>query len=223
MKIYLSGKITGDADYRKKFGKAAEKLQNFGHSVFNPAVLPDGFEYEDYMKIDMTALSTCDAIFLMNDWKTSPGAVREKKEADKLGLKVLTEENFLVRETLLRLCKDTEKLQNYADDENDPDSGIYYQTMDRTIDAVRCGIRTFDENLGEEKSFTAFYEVMPEDLKGFFSKEFVREGDYQIEYDLEEECESHSERVYFRKMIETAKRLNALLEGYEAERVMESA
>lgn len=95
MKIYLSGKITGDKDYKAKFNKMAELLTNLGYAVFNPAILPDGFDYEDYMKIDLIALSTCDAVFLMNDWVASPGAIREKAEADRLGIKILREADIL--------------------------------------------------------------------------------------------------------------------------------
>ncbi len=60
MKVYLSGMITGDSNYRQKFKAMAEELLSYGYVVFNPAVLPDGFDYEDYMdnqepsKIDFT-------------------------------------------------------------------------------------------------------------------------------------------------------------------------
>lgn len=70
MKVYLSGKITGDVDYRQKFGR---ELRAYGYVVFNPAVLPDGFEYEDYMSLDLLILSRCDAIYLLRDWENSPG------------------------------------------------------------------------------------------------------------------------------------------------------
>lgn len=45
MKVYLSGKITGDSNYRQKFNTMTEELLSYGYVVFNPAVLPDGFEY----------------------------------------------------------------------------------------------------------------------------------------------------------------------------------
>ena len=93
MKIYLSGKITGDVNYRQKFGSMEKELLSYGYVVFNPAVLPDGFEYEDYMDLDLLILSRCDAIFLMRDWKNSPGANREYEEAKHLGLRILTEED----------------------------------------------------------------------------------------------------------------------------------
>ena len=70
MKVYLSGMITGDSNYRQKFNAMAEELLSYGYVVFNPAVLPDGFDYEDYMDFDLLILSRCDAIFLMRDWKT---------------------------------------------------------------------------------------------------------------------------------------------------------
>ena len=93
MKVYLSGKITGDENYRQKFGLMEKELLSYGYVVFNPAILPDGFEYEDYMDLDLLILSRCDAIFLMRDWKNSPGAKREYEKAKRLGLRILTEED----------------------------------------------------------------------------------------------------------------------------------
>lgn len=74
MKVYLSGKITGDFNYRQKFNTMTEELLSYGYVVFNPAVLPYGFEYSDYMALDLLILSRCDAIFFLRDWKNSPGA-----------------------------------------------------------------------------------------------------------------------------------------------------
>lgn len=41
MKVYISGKITGDADYKKKFANAEEMARAVGFEVFNPARVPD--------------------------------------------------------------------------------------------------------------------------------------------------------------------------------------
>lgn len=73
LKVYLSGKITGDVDYRKQFEAVQNELRAYGYVVFNPAVLPDGFEYEDYMSLDLLILSRCDAIYLLRDWENSTG------------------------------------------------------------------------------------------------------------------------------------------------------
>jgi hypothetical protein len=43
------------------------------------------------MTLDFQALSFCDGIYLMKDWKDSPGAIREYEEAKRLGLKILLE------------------------------------------------------------------------------------------------------------------------------------
>lgn len=91
MKVYLSGKITGDPDYKTKFAAMEKKLTEQGYQVFNPAVFPNIFEYEDFMILDFMALSFCEAIYLLKDWKDSKGAVREYKEALRLGLKVFAE------------------------------------------------------------------------------------------------------------------------------------
>lgn len=58
------------------------------------AILPEGFDYEDYMKIDLAALSTCDAILLMDNWIHSPGAIREKNTAEKMGIEIINEEDI---------------------------------------------------------------------------------------------------------------------------------
>ena len=112
MKVYLSGKITGDAGYRQKFEAVQNELTSYGYVVFNPAVLPDGFEYEDYMSLDLLILSRCDAIYLLRDWKNSPGAKRELEEAKRLGLQILDEDSIKIRRTLNQICEDTSSLLN---------------------------------------------------------------------------------------------------------------
>lgn len=91
MKVYLSGKITGDPDYKAKFAVIEKKLTEQGYQVFNPAVFPNIFEYEDFMTLDFLALSFCEAIYLLKDWEDSRGAKREYDEALRLGLKVFKE------------------------------------------------------------------------------------------------------------------------------------
>lgn len=89
MKVYLSGKITGDENYKNKFAVIEEELKKDGYEVFNPAIMPNMFSWEDFMKLDLLALSFCDAICLLPDWAESTGAMREYEEAKKLGLKIM--------------------------------------------------------------------------------------------------------------------------------------
>lgn len=77
MKIYLSGPIRGHADYRVAFNRTEKELRRRGHTVMNPAVLSEGFSYEEYMKICRVMLEVCDAIFMMPGWKNSEGACQE--------------------------------------------------------------------------------------------------------------------------------------------------
>lgn len=74
MKIYIAGKITGLENFKEKFEKAHKDLIADGHIAMNPTVLPLGFEAEDYMHICYSMIDICDAIYLLDNWKTSKGA-----------------------------------------------------------------------------------------------------------------------------------------------------
>lgn len=89
--FYLSGKITGDPDYREKFRKAAERLQARHPDawIINPAEnLPDGCPYWAYMRICLAQVEACDAIFMLDDWLHSQGAAMEVEAAKKMGKQV---------------------------------------------------------------------------------------------------------------------------------------
>lgn len=94
--IYISGKITGDDNYKKKFEAAHRTLRRFfdgGVLVVNPAQLDLGPEatWKDYMKECIRMLCQCDTIYMLPDWKKSKGARFERKVAKKLGIKVMYE------------------------------------------------------------------------------------------------------------------------------------
>lgn len=81
MKIYVAGKITGLDNFREIFEKAVKKLKKNGHNVMNPAALPGGFEYEEYMKICFAMIDACEAVYFLDNWQDGPGAIREHKYA----------------------------------------------------------------------------------------------------------------------------------------------
>lgn len=85
MKTYIAGRISTDPNYKAKFKKAEEVLQAHGCIVMNPAVLPAGFKWEEYMSITMAMLEVCDAIVLLPGWRKSRGAKREYYRARTQG------------------------------------------------------------------------------------------------------------------------------------------
>ena len=89
MNVQIIGRITGDPEYREKFAQVAAALRTQGHRVWNPAELPEGWEYEDYMTRCLAELERQEAICRIEGWRESPGAARENAKAARLGLAVL--------------------------------------------------------------------------------------------------------------------------------------
>lgn len=96
-KAYISGKMTGlePGEYYKKFDEAEKAFKAMGYRVVNPcdisdvilAIKPDA-EYEDFMSVDLKLLETCTDIVMLENWKESSGAQKEKEYAEQLGIKV---------------------------------------------------------------------------------------------------------------------------------------
>ena len=96
--VYLSGKMTGieESEYKEKFRKAEMFYRSCEYEVVNPCNLseivlqrkPDA-SYEDFMREDFKAISGCTHIALLEGWENSPGAKREKAEAERLGLEIM--------------------------------------------------------------------------------------------------------------------------------------
>ena len=114
MKVYISGKI-GEAgvtdEVRLKFGAAEQILRNRGFKTFNPA----GELFQDHVKMKLTLLgkskngiidydyilllcftelSFCDAIYLLDDYATSPGAQAELAFAQATGKIIYRSDDF---------------------------------------------------------------------------------------------------------------------------------
>ena len=96
--VYLSGKMSGlaESEYRETFKKAEEHYLSCGFNVINPCYISDivraakpDATYEDFMKEDLKALARCTHIAMLENWENSPGAKREKAEAERLGLEVM--------------------------------------------------------------------------------------------------------------------------------------
>lgn len=91
MKVYISGKITDDPNYKQKFKNAELCLRLAGFEVVNPADQEvTGKPWAWYMRKDIAQLMECGAICLLKDWKKSKGARFECYIAKKLGLEIYT-------------------------------------------------------------------------------------------------------------------------------------
>ena len=96
--VYLSGKMTGlaESEYKEKFRIAEMFYRACGYEVVNPCDLseivlkrkPDA-NYEDFMAEDLRALRSCTHIALLEGWENSPGAKKEKEEAEGSGLAIM--------------------------------------------------------------------------------------------------------------------------------------
>lgn len=92
MKVFISGKITGDNGYKEKFKRAEMRLKREGHIVLNPTVLPEaGFEHEEYLHICCAMIYVCDAVYMLDDWAESEGAKIERRFAMARGKEVMYE------------------------------------------------------------------------------------------------------------------------------------
>lgn len=91
MKIYVSGKITGNPDYEKTFEAAKENLKHNGFIVLTPLLIKASLNYEDFMTIDFAMISVCDAIYMLKGWEESPGAKREFAYAKAMNKKIIYE------------------------------------------------------------------------------------------------------------------------------------
>ena len=97
MKIYISGKITGNANYTEEFAKAEKILKEKfpGATIINPAdvSLPSMCDWYDYMTICLRLLSKATHIYMLDNWVQSRGACTEHLYALANDIKVLWSDN----------------------------------------------------------------------------------------------------------------------------------
>lgn len=87
MKIYIAGRITGNPHYKAQFKATAAMLQEAGHTVLNPAELPEGMKPADYMRICFAMLDSADVVLFQFGWQDSKGAQLEFDYAKYIGKK----------------------------------------------------------------------------------------------------------------------------------------
>ena len=88
MRLYLSGRITSNENYRKDFAEGRAGLENAGYDVCDPTDLgfPEDIPWEDAMKHDIREMLGCDGVALLPSWEESRGALIEARLAKELGM-----------------------------------------------------------------------------------------------------------------------------------------
>ncbi len=99
MIVYIAGAITSDPRHAYRFADAEMVLAACGHVPLNPCMLPDGMEYEQYMRIDQQMIREADAVCLLDGWRDSPGARRDVVFANELGKQVFFYKDLKARVT----------------------------------------------------------------------------------------------------------------------------
>lgn len=89
--IYISGRITGDGNYFRKFADAETALRARGWRVLNPAKLDPGMDIRRIMGIDLAQVLGADAVFALPDWHDSEGAEIEVRVALRCKIPVYAE------------------------------------------------------------------------------------------------------------------------------------
>ncbi|HDT1354196.1 TPA: DUF4406 domain-containing protein [Citrobacter freundii] len=85
--VFIAGPMTGYHNFnRDEFNAEAGVLEDRGFTILNPAILPDGLEHQQYLAITLSMLEQADAVFLLDGWEKSNGAIREFRRARELGL-----------------------------------------------------------------------------------------------------------------------------------------
>ena len=83
MKIYISGAITNNQNYKEDFERAEDYLQREypNDEIINPALvnsfLPKSTSHKEYMRMSFCMLDMADAIFMIDGWEKSCGASQE--------------------------------------------------------------------------------------------------------------------------------------------------
>ena len=99
MKIYISGAITNNPNYKEDFERAEDYLQREYPSAYiiNPALvnsfLPKSTTYEEYMKMCFCMLDMADSVYFINGWEDSKGCLMEYGFSIKKGIESLHENN----------------------------------------------------------------------------------------------------------------------------------
>ncbi len=105
MRIYISGPITNEPNYRRNFAVAQQILEEQGHKdIINPAELSkaipsiEKMNHEEIILLCFDLLARCDAIVMLPGWRNSTGCTAEWGYALGCGTIIVAEfEDFVKR------------------------------------------------------------------------------------------------------------------------------
>lgn len=96
-KCYIAGKVSGltKVEYRINFEKAEKIVKELGFIPLVPIELPHIHDktWESYMKECIAAMMQCHSIYMLSNYKNSPGALLELELAEKLNFEIIYEQN----------------------------------------------------------------------------------------------------------------------------------
>jgi hypothetical protein len=97
-RCYIAGPITGIPEkiYKNAFEAAKRHIQASGNFIpVSPVELNHVHDntWEAFMKVDLRAMLTCQAIYMLDGWENSKGATIEWQLAGILGMEVFYENN----------------------------------------------------------------------------------------------------------------------------------
>ena len=98
-KMYLSGAITHNPDYKQDFEKAYKDLTDAGYTVVSPLDICDDWDWGTCMRRCIEVLITqCDDMAFVPSRYDSAGMELEMHIAERLGMQVRTVENWIREE-----------------------------------------------------------------------------------------------------------------------------
>lgn len=89
MIVYISGRITGNDNYKAQFRKARYDIEDARDVALDPTTLPEGLSYDQYMDIDMAMIRACDAIYVLKGYEGGKGSEAELAYAKCLGKQII--------------------------------------------------------------------------------------------------------------------------------------
>lgn len=89
-KVYISGAITNNPDYRKQFADKIRQL-DAEYTVLHPLMICADLSWKEYMRIDLAMVYVCECIYMMKGWENSRGAQIEQFYAELFGKEIIYE------------------------------------------------------------------------------------------------------------------------------------